>query len=146
MLADRLTTAVLYIVIAIQDPSLWGLPAFFIVLDLWSHWCQMYVTLSSGKTSHKGSENPWLNFYYTGPWVLFVACCGNEFFIMSWYLLGTDEFAYSYPVRVLALANFPIFLYKQVMNVVQLVHNTNKLVMFDVEETVQIKRPSRISQ
>lgn len=139
MLSDRMGTLVLYMVIAQQDPSIWGICAFLIVLDIVSHWCQMYVSLASGKASHKGSENAWLNFYYNGPWVLFVACSGNELFIMLYYMLNTPQYASSSILVNLALFCFPIFVYKQIMNVVQLAHNLNKLVALDVKSSVDEK-------
>lgn len=139
MLSDRMGTLVLFMVIAQQDPSIWGLCAFFIVLDIVSHWCQMYVTLASGKASHKGSENGYLNFYYNGPYVLFLACSGNELFIMLYYLLGTPEFGSEEWVIYAALFFFPIFVYKQLMNVVQLAHNMNKLVALDVKQPEDLK-------
>ena len=133
MLTDRMGTLVLYMIIAIQNPAMWGLWAFFIVLDIVSHWCQMFVSLSENKTSHKGSDNKWLDFYYSFP-TLFIACCFNEFFIMAVYMLQTEQYHGSMFWTYLLIISTPVFVFKQLMNVVQLAHNMNKLAEFDVEK------------
>lgn len=133
MMCDRMGTLVLLMVIAQQDPSKWGLCAFLIVLDVVSHWLQMYYVLKANKASHKGSENVWLNFYYTAPYWLFVACSGNELYIMAWYLLGTPDYAKNTIISNISTVCLPIFVYKQIMNVVQLAHNVNNIVLLDVD-------------
>jgi CDP-diacylglycerol--inositol 3-phosphatidyltransferase len=65
MLVDRMTTLLLLVVLCTLDAARWNLYASLIVLDIVSHWAQMYSTLSAGATSHKGSSNALLNFYYT---------------------------------------------------------------------------------
>jgi CDP-diacylglycerol--inositol 3-phosphatidyltransferase len=139
MLADRMGTLVLFIVISHQNPNLWGLWTFFIVLDIVSHWCQMFVSLSSGKTTHKGSENEWLNFYYGFP-TLFIACSMNEFCIMAVYMLQTVQYSESKLWFGIFVICFPVFIFKQLMNVVQLAHNATKLAEMDVE----IKEKKRV--
>lgn len=42
MLTDRMSTAVLLVVLALLYPDMWGAFAFLIVLDIVSHWFQMY--------------------------------------------------------------------------------------------------------
>lgn len=132
MLTDRMGTLVLFIVISHQNPDLWGIFAFLIVLDIVSHWCQMFVALSQGKKTHKGSENVWLNFYYSFP-TLFIACCMNEFCIMAMYMLQTPQYAHSVIWFWVFILCLPVFVFKQLMNVVQLAHNMNKLAELDVE-------------
>jgi len=87
MLTDRMSTATLMMVLSIMYPTHWGCFTFLIVLDIVSHWFQMYAKLSKGATSHKGSANPLLNFYYTFPYALLVFCVGNELFLVALYLL-----------------------------------------------------------
>ena len=90
MLTDRLSTATLLIVLSHLYPHHWGLYAALITLDIVSHWCQMYSKLAQNIKTHKGSQNPLLNFYYTFPYALLVFCVGNEACFIALYLLSFD--------------------------------------------------------
>lgn len=92
MLTDRMSTATLMVVLALVYQDMWGFYAFLIVLDIVSHWFQMYSKLASGAKSHKGGQNPLLNFYYCFPYVLLICCVGNEFYLVSQYLLSQGDF------------------------------------------------------
>ena len=66
------------------------LPLFLglMILDVGSHWCQMYATLLLGGNSHKSSVgNPILRFYYSFPYALFLICVFNEACLLALYLL-----------------------------------------------------------
>jgi len=137
MLTDRMSTLVLLIVLSHKFPSYWGLFSSLIVLDMVSHWAQMYAKLAQNKTTHKGSKNPLLNFYYTFPYALLVMCVGQELFLLSVYLLAfTDEaksntillFPVAYPAAVIS---FPIFTLKQIINAVQLADAASEIVALD---------------
>lgn len=132
MLTDRCGTAVLMMVLSHLYPHAWGFFAFLISLDFVSHWFQMYASLAMGATSHKGSPNKLLNFYYTFPYALMVFCCGNELFVMALYLYN---FYPDVPLVYYVLVScFPIFAAKQFMNVVQLYQCANDLVDMDIKE------------
>jgi len=82
--------------------------------------------LSLGQTSHKGSSNRLLAFYYSFP-ALLIFCCGNEFFFTLAYLLyWTEGPMVPTPLGdkgfflVAAYIMFPLCLWKNFMNVVQL--------------------------
>lgn len=127
MLTDRMSTAVLLIVLSHLYPHAWGFFAFLVVLDIVSHWFQMYSKSIKGASSHKGSKNPMLDFYYNFPYALLVFCVGNEFFLVCLYLLSfateTTESVAMLPVgviKLIAYVCFPIFFGKQFMNFVQL--------------------------
>jgi CDP-diacylglycerol--inositol 3-phosphatidyltransferase len=137
MLTDRMSTAVLLIVLSILYPAHWGLFAFLIVLDIVSHWFQMYSKLVMNKTSHKGSKNPLLNFYYTFPYALLVFCVGNEFFFVCLYLLASPSLVSSYLglLNAILYTCFPIFFMKQFMNVVQLYDSIGDVVELDCPQT-----------
>jgi len=127
MLTDRMSSLVLCVVLAQLYPAIWGFFAFIIVLDIVSHWFQMYSKLLVGSVTHKGSDNPLLNFYYTFPYALLVFCVGNEFFLVTLYLLPfwmgrlvTVGGLTLSLLHLVAYATFPIFVGKQFMHVVQL--------------------------
>ena len=128
MLTDRLSTATLLIVLSHLYPDVWGLFAALITLDMVSHWCQMYSKLAQRQSTHKGSRNAALNFYYTFPYALLVFCVGNELCFVSLYLLAF-EWSSEWEVvwRVCAYASFPVCVLKQLMNVIQLYDSCNEV-------------------
>jgi len=136
MLTDRMSTAVLLVVLSHLYPKQWGLFAFLIVLDIVSHWFQMYAKLSTNKTTHKGSKNPLLNFYYTFPYALLVFCVGNEFFFVCLYLLSFNTLITGYYTIVngIMMVCFPIFFMKQFMNFVQLYDSIGEIVELDLPQ------------
>ncbi len=127
-----MSTAVLLVVLALQYQKFWGFFAFLIVLDIVSHWYQMYAKLAQKATTHKGSKNPLLNFYYTYPYALLFFCVGNECFIIMLYLLSFPAIAASTSLYLyLAYFCFPIFFMKQVFNVIQLGDAAHEIVLLD---------------
>ena len=133
MLTDRLSTACLLLVLSLLYPGYWGCFALLITLDIVSHWCQMYAKLAQGRSSHKGSSNPALHFYYTFPYALLVFCVGNELCFVSLYLLS-----FSWPPpwtavwRTALYLSFPICALKQIMNLVQLYDSCNEICEMDL--------------
>ena len=132
MLTDRMGTAVLFIILSHMYPAQWGFFAFLVVLDTVSHWFQMITTLLQGKATHKGSDtNALLNFYYNFPYALLVCCCGNELFVMTLYM----QAHWAHPaLTYTAWACFPVFVFKQFMNFVQLYDAAGKLTAIDAAE------------
>ena len=203
MLTDRCGTTVLLVVLSHLYRHAWAFFAFLLVLDIVSHWCQMfryvypggdcicdylqpylsaskwplcgivfvlvsfgahffhftnifpapdisypfsYSKLASGKTSHKGSDNALLNFYYTFPYALFVICCGNELFIVFLYVLAFTEGTVVTVaglsvglVKLICYVNFPIFVLKNVLNVVQLYDAVKEIADADIKEARKTK-------
>eukprot|EP00049_Salpingoeca_infusionum_P026866 m.28546 g.28546 ORF g.28546 m.28546 type:complete len:225 (+) comp9049_c0_seq2:116-790(+) len=92
MVSDRCTTLCLWFTCAQFYPDYVVYFQLLAILDISSHWFQMYDALTQGKTSHKLiklDENPVLRFYYWKP-VLFSLCSANELFFMAIYLLHFD--------------------------------------------------------
>ncbi len=134
MLTDRMSTAVLLIVLSHLYSAYWGLFAFLIVLDIVSHWFQMYVKATQNKNTHKGSKNFLLNFYYTFPYALLVFCVGNEFCFVSLYLLAFSSSFSLYWLQLLRLVlyvSFPICAGKQFLNFVQLYDSCQEITEMD---------------
>jgi len=142
MLTDRMATAVLMIVLSHLYPHVWGVFASLIVLDIVSHWCQMYSKVVQNKTTHKGSANPLLNFYYTFPYALLVFCVGNEMFFITLYLIswwGSLSASLRILCNVCLYGSFPIMALKQFMNIVQLYDSCNEVCEMDVQTTTHKK-------
>lgn len=131
MITDRCTTASLLVYLAHASPFWMPLIQFLIALDFSSHYCQMVSSLTLGSASHKKlseSSNILLRLYYENSLMLFFVCAGNEVFFMSCYL----SLHYSNSIiHGLLLTSFPICLFKQILNLLQLQGATQELVNFE---------------
>jgi CDP-diacylglycerol--inositol 3-phosphatidyltransferase len=134
MLTDRMTTGVLYVVLALLYREQWGFYAFLLVLDITSHWMQMYSTLTRGNQSHKDNTNFLLNFYYKFPYALLFFCVGDQLWIVAQYAMhftAAQGGAAHERLQLISTCSFPVFLFKQLMNVVQLYDSIDSLNEFD---------------
>lgn len=144
MVTDRSTTAGLMCHLAYCYPNLTLIFQLLIALDLSSHYLQMYASLSLGADSHKSIQagQPFLlRLYYTSRVVLFVACGMNEMFFVSLYaihhlptvtiprLIGAKEGMSLW--WLILWISFPIWLFKQAMNITQLVFASQELANLD---------------
>lgn len=140
MLTDRMSTATLLVVLALVYQDAWGWFAFLIVLDIVSHWFHMYSKMAVGAKSHKGGSNMLLNFYYTFPYVLLVCCVGNEFYLVSLYLLSQEDFPINVfghetgLVHLVSVICLPVFLFKQFMNLIQLWESIQTITRLDQQD------------
>ncbi|KAK9384803.1 CDP-alcohol phosphatidyltransferase-domain-containing protein [Lipomyces mesembrius] len=147
MVTDRCTTSCLICFLSSRYPNWAIFYQLLISLDLASHYMHMVAMLGSGQQSHKkvGKERGWfLNLYYTNTRVLFIFCAANELFFVALYLYSfppaTPPYlgsVYGIPLSyatIMAIVTFPIWLGKQVTNVIQMVQAAQVLAQVDVEE------------
>lgn len=138
MVTDRCTTLLLLIYLGIAYPR-WMVPLQLLLsLDLALHYMHMYAMMSQGLALHKAVDelmNPLLRLYYTNKNVLFVVCFLNEMFFVGLYLA---HFGYS-TGTAMAVLSFPVWAFKQVTNVIQMVAAAETLVAEDVRERVEKK-------
>eukprot|EP00730_Choanoeca_flexa_P013761 TRINITY_DN5673_c0_g1_i1.p1 TRINITY_DN5673_c0_g1~~TRINITY_DN5673_c0_g1_i1.p1 ORF type:complete len:222 (+),score=41.41 TRINITY_DN5673_c0_g1_i1:85-750(+) len=142
MVSDRTTTLCLMMTCIVLYPSLLVPFQLLAMLDISSHWLQMYSSMLKNKTSHKMidlSENALLRYYYMKP-ILFTLCSANELFFMGIYL---DHFNIGWQVnmlgqamtawRLVAYVSFPLFAIKHLVGVVQLITAAQNIAMVDRE-------------
>ena len=141
MVTDRCSTTCLMVHLAHRYPSWMLFFQVLISLDLSSHYAHMVSSLSLGSASHKkvGPDTPWLlRLYYEKATVLFLVCAGNEVFFMAWYLTGWSQLMVEGSVSrgiiiALGLLSFPVCLFKQILNWIQLVGASRDLVKADAQ-------------
>ncbi|EIN07487.1 phosphatidylinositol synthase [Punctularia strigosozonata HHB-11173 SS5] len=148
MVVDRCTTSGLLVFLATAYPK-WALFfQFLISLDFASHYMHMYSSLLTGSKSHKNIQSDVsriLRFYYTNKNVLFAVCAGNEAFYLGLYLqkwvrgplflLPGLEWAGPWTwANLLTWVSCPIFIYKNVVNFVQLWKASKILVGVDLAD------------
>lgn len=143
MVTDRCTTSSLICYLCVAYPKYAIVFQILVSLDLASHYMHMYATLTSGSTSHKnvGKKSWILNLYYTNNKVLFTFCAFNELFFVGLYLcsfpLPVLGHFYGIPfsyATIIVVVTFPLWLGKQIINVVQMYRAAHTLAETDVSE------------
>jgi CDP-diacylglycerol--inositol 3-phosphatidyltransferase len=135
MVTDRCATSCLMVYVSLLYPSFFFVFQMLIALDFSSHYMQMVSTLSTGLQSHKTmrKDTHWLlNLYYTDRKVLFSVCLGNEMFFILLYVAG--KLGFGWGVGVGFVLAFPVFVFKQICNVIQLVDASMQLVRLDEKD------------
>lgn len=133
MVTDRCATSSLICYLCVIYPQYCVMWQLLVSLDLASHYMHMYAMLSSGSTSHKNvdEKSKLLSLYYNNRKVLFFVCLVNELFYMAFYLHSCNFF---WMGTVLVWTSAPIWLFKQVANVVQMKNAAITLASIDVQE------------
>ncbi|EGD77077.1 CDP-diacylglycerol-inositol 3-phosphatidyltransferase [Salpingoeca rosetta] len=145
MVTDRVTTLCLMMTCGQFYPQYMVAFQLLAVLDISSHWLQMYSSMLSGKTSHKFiklEENALLRYYYTKP-VLFTLCSANELFFMALYFAhfninGPEVVAFSVSASVrewIGWITFPLFALKHLISLIQLVAAASNVAKVDADNT-----------
>lgn len=120
MVTDRCATSSLICYLCVIYPRLCFLWQILVSLDLASHYMHMYAMLSTGSTSHKNvdaTQSKLLSLYYNNKTFLFMVCLMNELFYVAVYLHFYDFYWLG---TILAWLCAPVWLFKQVANVVQM--------------------------
>jgi CDP-diacylglycerol--inositol 3-phosphatidyltransferase len=159
MVTDRVATSCLLAVLCTLYPRAQPALLALLMLDIFSHWFQMYATLAMGDATHKDTASrSWVvRYYYTHRIFMGFCCCCCEALYLTLYLLATPAYAAwgSVPLpaaarpllagllppggRVPALALWgaamlPGFAIKQLINVVQLRTAAAQMVQYDQQQ------------
>lgn len=141
MVTDRCSTCSLIVYLAILYPQYYVAFQVLVSLDLASHYVHMYAQISAGSASHKSlakDANWLLKLYYENRTFLFLVCAFNEIFYVALYLLHFDYFyipGTSIDASlVLVVVSAPVWMFKQVCNVIQLVNASEILADLDARK------------
>lgn len=161
MVTDRVATCGLISILCAAYQSWQPVLVGLMMLDVFSHWFQMYATLASGNKTHKDvkSHSFLVRFYYQHRLFMGFCCVCVEVLYLLLYLLSKHEMHGKYigyiplPVQVvselrekwnvcgpngcpllgvLAAISVPGFLFKQAINVVQLKNASQQLVELEM--------------
>eukprot|EP00808_Paulinella_micropora_P023128 g32248.t1 len=140
MVTDRTATTCLCILLGQLYPQFILVLTGLVTLDIFSHWAQMYASLSAKKESHKDNAHPLLRLYYSRK-ILFTVCFWNEAFFLTAYMIGRGfegQKVLDIPVplrqhlpalvvkrgvtaaRMGFIISMPFFAFKQLTNLVQM--------------------------
>ncbi|GAQ84622.1 phosphatidylinositol synthase [Klebsormidium nitens] len=154
MVTDRVSTAGLLLVLSHLYKDYWLACLGLLVLDVASHWLQMYSTFLVSKTSHKDVDARaffLLRLYYRYRAVMGYCCIGAEVLYLCLYLLH-DPLYWGWPalpawahtergaVYWLAGLAAPGWAVKQVVNLVQLKTAADVCVSYDVERLQKVEK------
>ena len=147
MLTDRMTTTALYVCLAKMYPEYWFYCAFFIMLDIVSHWLHMMSKLEAGNRSHKTAINEFLRLYYGFPYFMLVLCIGQELFLIKYFLEPSLNIHVPWASDILNSAPiywslFVLFALKQYANFVQMIEAARYYAGKDLAQLEQRKMTS----
>lgn len=159
MVTDRVATSCLLALLCTLYPPYQPLFLSLLMLDIFSHWFQMYATLAMGAATHKDtkSRSVVVRFYYSNRIFMGFCCVCVEVLYLLLYLMAHPEYRGWAPVALpgplaaaakesgwalgrgdtvpllclLAAAAIPGFAIKQAINVVQLRTAAAQLVAYD---------------
>ena len=140
MVTDRCSTCSLIVFLTVLYPEYFIAWQALISLDLASHYVHMYAQIVSGSSSHKKmkKDTNWLlRLYYENRIFLFFVCAFNEIFYVALYLSYFDVL-YIPGTNVhlaywLTVLSTPVWGFKQICNVIQLVNACNILTDLDAK-------------
>jgi len=123
MCIDRITYLAFYFALLIMQPNLFYGVLFLAVLDHSSHYARIYACQISKITNHKEliSRYKLLNYYYGSKTFLTALIIGENTFLASVYL--SSFYQLSGMLLVVFCITFVLFLLKQIINMVQLIHS-----------------------
>lgn len=94
MVTDRVGTSCLLAILCMFYPTLHTLWLSILMLDIFSHWFQMYATLASGSATHKDihSSSFIVRYYYQHRMFMGFCCICVEVLLLSFYLLRWPQY------------------------------------------------------
>jgi CDP-diacylglycerol--inositol 3-phosphatidyltransferase len=129
---DRVSVALLLIVLALLYPQIWIFFALILCLDLASHIYHIYSNLFLKRAHHKQvnqTQGKLLNLYYTSRPVLFFTCFFHDGWLLFLYLYN---FYPTQPVVwFLGLICLPGFIFKTFIHIIQIQASIRAVIELD---------------
>jgi len=144
MVTDRFATACLVVILSHLYFPFRHICMLLIILDISSHWLRVVSSLLVGEGHKNIRSNYLLQLYYHQRLILGLVCLGNELFYIFAYmmyffpeieLLGFTLNLFGYGMIVC----MPIFLLKQLLNVIQLQYSAWEIVVWEYHNEHQKK-------
>jgi CDP-diacylglycerol--inositol 3-phosphatidyltransferase len=147
MIADRLTTASLLMILGRLYPNYFVTFLLLVLLDVGSHWLQVYSSLleiaeNKSIKNHKEVKEKFiiLDIYYHNRFVLFNTCLFAEIFLLLSYL---NYFYFDWMKNDIYKGfyyfSLSIYVFKQICSIFQIFGASERVVDIDVKEKKQLK-------
>ncbi|EAN33115.1 CDP-alcohol phosphatidyltransferase family protein [Theileria parva strain Muguga] len=136
-LFDRMTTAFVYMHLAMKYPKYFLFFYFVLVWDVVGHWAHNYVCCLLGNTNHKKIDGFFLlkMYYEKRPLMGTSIVCFETFFLSLYYLTftkpGTNLHNF---VRFLLYGSLPLAAFKAFTNTAQFFYASKRLSNYEVEQ------------
>ena len=142
MVTARISTAGLLAVLSGFYPEYSTVFVYLIMLDVGSHWLQTHsgflVNVKNDNHKNLGEKFFLLKLYYTNRNVLGIVCLGAEVFLLLLYFkhfypkfMENQLFAYFF------YANFVIYVFKQIISVIQIFGASSRIAVWDAKEATE---------
>lgn len=118
---DRTSDTLLFLILVIIYPQIWGLFCILLMLDIFSHICQVYSTVFSALKNHKlvgREQGPILRLYYTNRIILYIACASYGMWMACFYLY---HFFPEHWILVISFIFLPGFIFKVIIHFLQII-------------------------
>ena len=145
MVTDRFATACLVVILSHLFFPFRHVCMLLIILDISSHWLRVVASLLIGE-GHKNikSNSQLLQLYYHNRLVLGLVCLGNELFYIFAYMtyFFPEVTLLEYSANVFGFAMLvcsPVFLLKQVLNLIQIRYSAWEIVEWEFHNEHQKK-------
>lgn len=118
---DRASVAIIFLILSILYIHQWAFFCFLLMLDIFSHICQVYSTVFTKLQNHKlvGKQQGFiLGVYYSNRTILYFTCASHDLWLASLYLY------YFYPwhsILYISLIFLPGFIFKVIVHLYQII-------------------------
>lgn len=142
MIADRLSTASLLIILGSLYKNWTLIFLLLVLLDVGSHWLQIYSSLleiirNPDIVNHKSVKEKFivLEIYYKNKYVLFTLCLFGELFLLLTYLnFFHPELMINEIYKILFYVSLVLYSIKQFTSIVQIFGAADRIVSIDEKE------------
>ena len=142
MVTDRISTAGLLAVLSGFYPDYSTYFVYLIMLDVGSHWLQTHsgflVNIKNDNHKNLGEKFFLLRLYYTNRNVLGIVCLGAEVFLLLLYFHHFYPKFLEYEIfRYFFYANFAIYVFKQIISIIQIFGASSRIAVWDAKEATE---------
>ena len=142
MVTDRISTAGLLAVLSGFYPDYSTYFVYLIMLDVGSHWLQTHsgflVNIKNDNHKNLGEKFFLLRLYYTNRNVLGIVCLGAEVFLLLLYFHHFYPKFLEYDIfRYFFYANFAIYVFKQIISIIQIFGASSRIAVWDAKEATE---------
>lgn len=133
---DRAADVIIFMILAMSFPKAWSFFCAVLMLDIFSHICQVYTNLFLKLENHKSASKEqgfWLRAYYTKRPVMGFACISYGMWLGVLYLYHS----YHYPwILFLSFIFLPGFIFKTIIHALQIVSVFKVIARVDSQDSL----------
>jgi len=136
MITDRLSTSSLLFILSILYPKYYIFFNLILILDISSHWVKMISSENHHKDIFENKDHLITSIYYQNYYFFGYCCIGTELFyliLIVLYFETTISLALRNFLMILFIFSLPSFIFKQIVNFIQLKQSFKKIAANDFQ-------------